>query len=347
MITKSQLDENVINFYNNNINSFNKKNYIKHGYSESIIVKYYGKWSNLCEYLNLPYAKRNRYSKDEILLDIKTVIAKTNNATRDNYAIHGIYSKCAYEKYIGNWNEILTILNIDINMNKNYSKEDVIDEMLSLQQKHNGYFTAEIQRKYSKYSQPVIDRLFGSFSNMLRELNLRSPYGKNISNEEIIKQIKDIYLKYGTISCDLIDEHSCLSAATIINRFGSMQNAYELAGVEQRIINQSKLSIYILNICNNILNETPKLEYTFEWLINPKTNKKLRVDAYYPNNNLIIEVDGEQHFKEKTSFKSSLKEIKYRDSIKDILIPKNNINLLRIPYYFSIDQIIKSVEKFI
>lgn len=344
MITIEQLNQSVLNFYNTNPNNFNKKNYIKNGYSESVIVKYYGKWSNLCEALKLPYAKRNRYTKEEVLSDIKNVISETGSTNRDNYLKYGIYSKAIYEKFFGSWNNILSILGCELNMSKKVTKDEVISEMLRLQEKYDGYFTAEIQRKESKYSQTIIDRIFGSFSNMLKELELRSPYCKAISDEEVIKEMQDIFEKYGTISCDLIDEFSSLSSVTVISRLGSMQNAYELANISQLYDNQSQLSKYVLNIANSILNEKPKLEHTFDWLVNPRTNKKLRVDAFYQKNNLIIEVDGRQHFDSKC-FKSNegFEAIQYRDSIKDDLIPKNNIKLLRIPYYYSLEEIVNVV----
>lgn len=345
IISKEQLVESVLKFYNENPNNFNHKNYRKYGFSDSVINKYYGKWSNLCEELNLPYAKRNRYTKEEVLQDIKEVISTTNSTNRENYLKHGKYSRAVFEKFFGSWNEILELLDYKINMYKNVTKEEVIQEMLRLQEKHNGYFTAVIQRKESKYSQPIIDRLFGSFSNMLRELNLRSPYGKAITDEEIINEIKDIYNRFGTISGDLIDEFSSLSTPTIIHRFGSMQEAYEKANVSPSDDNQSKLSKYVLSIANSILNETPKLEYTFPWLINPRTNKKLRVDAYYPKNNIIIEVDGRQHF-DPNCFRTNegFEVIKYRDNLKDTLIPKNNIKLLRIPYNYTLEEISNAIE---
>lgn len=346
MITKQQLINSVLEYYNNNKDCFNEVNYIKHGYSESTIVKHYGSWSNLCEELNLPYRKRNLYTKEEILDDIKTVIINTNNTTRDNYAKYGKFSKCAYERYVGKWTYILDILGYTSKSHKSVCvpKQKVIDEILKLNDKYNGYLTAEIQRKECKYGQRMIDAHFGSFSNMVKELNLRVPDGKSITNNEIIENIQHIYNSYGVISCKILDEHCIVSTPTVINRFGSIQQACCEANVEYSDT-WSKFAKYTLNLCNSILNEKAKTEHKFPWLINPKTKRHLRVDAFYQNHNLVIEFDGPQH-ETKQNFMTEQEFVngKYRDNIKDTLIPQNNIKFLRIPYHYTVEQIVNSVN---
>jgi len=61
--------------------------------------------------------------------------------------------------------------------------------------------------------------------------------------------------------------------------------------------------------------------------------KSLRFDFYLVDYNIIIEYDGEQHFKKTTgSWSSSFEETKIRDLIKDKYCEDNNIKLIRIPY---------------
>lgn len=76
-------------------------------------------------------------------------------------------------------------------------------------------------------------------------------------------------------------------------------------------------------------------QYIFEDCINPETNTKLRFDFYLPDYNTCIEYDGEQHFFPIDYFggENGLKENQYRDNIKNNYCRKNNINLVRIPYF--------------
>ena len=96
----------------------------------------------------------------------------------------------------------------------------------------------------------------------------------------------------------------------------------------------SKGEIKIKNFLTNnfILYDYNKVFYDCR---NPLTNAILKYDFYIPSKNLLVEYDGEQHFKDISApnFKrESLSVICYRDNIKNEYAKRNNINLLRIPY---------------
>lgn len=77
------------------------------------------------------------------------------------------------------------------------------------------------------------------------------------------------------------------------------------------------------------------IEYSFKDCSNPKTGKRLRFDFYLPNNNILIEFDGEQHYKATGGWnnKDAFKERVLRDSIKDLYVNEHYIKLIRIPYW--------------
>lgn len=93
-------------------------------------------------------------------------------------------------------------------------------------------------------------------------------------------------------------------------------------------------------IINNLLTKIGvsfKRQYTFDDL-RGRLNSRLRFDfALFDGDKLkcLIEYDGEQHFKEKSAvyFRESLEERQYYDALKNDYCAKNNINLIRIPYY--------------
>ena len=77
-------------------------------------------------------------------------------------------------------------------------------------------------------------------------------------------------------------------------------------------------------------------EKQFDNLINPNTNRPLRIDFFLTEYNIALEIDGKQHFVESSgTFKEkySLMDIQYLDNLKNIWCHKNNINIIRIPYY--------------
>ena len=74
-----------------------------------------------------------------------------------------------------------------------------------------------------------------------------------------------------------------------------------------------------------------KCEVTFPALT---VHGQLRFDFYVPSLRLLIEVDGEQHFRSVYIFKGSLLERLQHDQIKDEWCVREGFSLLRIPYWY-------------
>lgn len=82
-------------------------------------------------------------------------------------------------------------------------------------------------------------------------------------------------------------------------------------------------------------NITFETEKTFDNCRFPDTNRLARFDFYLPENNLLIEYDGQQHFIQgKGLFDNQQKfeETQKRDSYKNKWCEENHIQLKRIPY---------------
>lgn len=77
-----------------------------------------------------------------------------------------------------------------------------------------------------------------------------------------------------------------------------------------------------------------------------RDKKPLPFDFFIPDYNMIIEYDGEQHFKSRAfdngTFKSSLEYTKYHDELKSLWCEENGYTLLRISYldYERVDDIL-------
>lgn len=95
------------------------------------------------------------------------------------------------------------------------------------------------------------------------------------------------------------------------------------------------------------------------WLVESKINfisqyrfkglKRYSFDFYLPDLNICVEYDGEYHFHsyERVGGEEGLEKRKKRDTIKNVFCQKNNITLIRIPYweFDSIEKVlIKAIE---
>lgn len=102
--------------------------------------------------------------------------------------------------------------------------------------------------------------------------------------------------------------------------------------------NEEKIKIFL---------ESKNIEYisqkTFDGC---KHKQKLQFDIFVPAWNLLIEYDGEGHFRPIFTSEDEFKIAKFRDMRKDDFAKENKINILRIPYWRrdDIDVILEDVK---
>jgi len=74
------------------------------------------------------------------------------------------------------------------------------------------------------------------------------------------------------------------------------------------------------------------LDGRVDWCVNPVTNYKLPFDMIIGDWKIIIDVDGEQHFKDIKIFKSglTLEERKKRDKLKEGMANENGYSVIRV-----------------
>ncbi len=80
-----------------------------------------------------------------------------------------------------------------------------------------------------------------------------------------------------------------------------------------------------------------KREKRFNWLRSPITNCHLRVDVFYQEYKLCVEFDGEAHFRPVRFLpnqdpEKEFEKVRLHDSIKNELIPKHGLKLLRFRF---------------
>ena len=109
----------------------------------------------------------------------------------------------------------------------------------------------------------------------------------------------------------------------------------------------------IINLLRNN-NITYIKEKTFDTCIYPETQTKLRFDFYLPDYNILIEYNGEQHYKTNEhgwNTKEALEKTQLRDKYKKQWCKDNNILLIIIPYtdynLFTVNSLLGKEEKYI
>lgn len=280
----------------------------------------------------------NKINKEDLLKDI---LEKYNNRGDNKFKLTyylsvGKYSKAPIQR-CGGWNTLLRELNIPINMNKKVSKEDAIKDLIKFKKEYNS-LSSSLYRKHGSYSQIVIDNLFGSFTEFVKEAGFISDRNvRYISDEELLEKLMELYNEHGYINSSLIMNEATFTYQTVLNRFGSMSKVYELLNIDNDVNKNSYFSSVdkVVSIISDILEEKPIKEWTCKELMNPEKNNHLYVDAYYPKHNLVIEYDGKQHYEYVPFLHKSYEKFERTqllDKHKEKILNKLGINLIRIRY---------------
>lgn len=87
------------------------------------------------------------------------------------------------------------------------------------------------------------------------------------------------------------------------------------------------------------------IDYLFQATFDDLKHKRfLAYDFYIPEKNLLIEYDGLQHFKPIEYFggEEAFKDRQFKDSLKNEYAKQNNIDLIRIPYYEDVNEVLRN-----
>lgn len=311
------------------------KDYQKNGkYSSYTVARVVGSWTSFLKKEGYTNNFKRLISKKELVEDVERVFKDTGITKQENYLKHGRYSKAVIKRIFGSWNKMLNTLGYQVNMLRpgQYTKEDILDEYNRLKNDIGHPLSAKEFRELGRFSQIIVDKMFGSFTNMKRELGERID-ARFLSNKELEEDIMKLYKTYGILTQDLIEEESIVSYPTILARYGSIENLCKKINIPyDPLKNKSKLLIQCLTVIKEILGDDYKTEKTFPWLRNPVTNHPLFIDIFYPKLNLAIKIDGGQHFT--TCFYAPTEEdlsiIQARDRAKDKALKEHGYKIVRI-----------------
>jgi very-short-patch-repair endonuclease len=96
---------------------------------------------------------------------------------------------------------------------------------------------------------------------------------------------------------------------------------------------RSSFEEHIYNVLNKFKIEFEE-QYVYDDCIGVKGVNKMPFDFYLPKYNLLIEADGQHHYKRRFGrTEQEFIDALHNDNLKNEYCKKNNINLLRIPYW--------------
>lgn len=304
-----ELLEYIIKEYWSFIDSTGKKNFRtfsdNHKYITEGILKTIG-YDNIREMLNL---KKNRNTKEDCKKEFMRVFQLFNRVPLYSEFLGN--SRINIKSYVYHL-EIKEQKNIYDQIVKEFVNESIYNDYLNHKSEHKAKMGRENHQGY-KYT---IDELV---------LNLKS----------VFNEYHKEYDSYPSLH--LFDKISKIDSSIYIYRFNKKwaeickSYGYEIEG-------KYKSEKIALGIVSEILNSDYEPQKTFDWLIGFK-GYPLFCDGYFPQYQLVVEFDGDQHRYPNEWFGGweVFNNIKTNDKYKDVLIPRNGLKLLRIsseePYW--------------
>lgn len=325
---------------NDILNVYNEYGYINRKILTSKITDYnvdfqlskYGGLKKISRELGIEYRQYSRIDPNDIKEDFLRVYKEHGEIGKEIYEQYGKYSSSAVISSFGNYTNLFDELNIPHNININVSKEDVIKDFLDFHNKYNTVSSTKY-RKNGRYAESTINLLFGSWESFLNEIGFK-PMNKKVGKEKMIDDVKSLYEKYGFLSANLINQNCEFTYQALSYHF-SMDMLCDIVGdkdafTKSKSTGSKELKLILDNLYDDVIEEA-----TFDWLINPKSGKLMYIDYYVPSENIAFEYDGQQHncyieyfYKRFKDFYNSV----YRDRMKEKLLAKHNVKLVRIRY---------------
>lgn len=319
------------------------------------LLKIFNSVQNLLIEAGLKEAKPNyEYTDEELRKKLHEVYNKYGKINKKLFKEETKIKERRYDKFCSKktfW-EILEEEGLPFSecSRKNISKETASKEIYRIE-KEIGYVSRPIIDKYSKMNSKVVNRIWGTFDNMYKDLQVkRHPSGIVATDQELLDNMKILYNKFGFVNTMIIENESKYLAAAYERHFGGIENARKILGIINPKMGGSCDSRYVIMKFSKYLDDNAEIEKTFPWLIAPDTKCKLRIDAYFPKYNIGLEYNGPQHYKIENCYTSDLKDFErrqYLDKLKIQLCHENGIEIITVSYLDKIneDYIRNSINK--
>ena len=149
--------------------------YDKYGtYSSSTLSRRFGSWKLVLEKSGLATKGHNfklSYTDEDIANDLKRVasILKKETLTAKEYESHGNFSYHTLVKHYGSWNKILKLAGMNVNLNRDYTNEEMFEEIERVWvQLGRQPTTTDIKNGLSSFSLQSYARRFGGWRGALQ-----------------------------------------------------------------------------------------------------------------------------------------------------------------------------------
>ena len=184
--------------------------------------------------------------KEKILMQLQNYYLENPDMDKENFRKDKrLYSVETIVKKFGSWNKALVEAGIYESEDENaLSKEKIIEQLREHYLKNPNISIESFKKDKSACSPTTVRNKFGSWTNALIEAGIYIREEEKLSEEKIVKQLKQHYLKNLSITVrSFNDDKEVCSSTTVIRMFGSWEKALILAGIYEEKLLKEKMKI--------------------------------------------------------------------------------------------------------
>lgn len=176
-------------------------------------------------------------SDSELIEALEELAAELGRTpTKQEMEEKGRFGRNTYNKHFGSWNNALEKCGLEPNKIHGIGKTELLNEIKNLADELGETPTQKDMREYGRFSPvPYFDR-FGTWNNSLKEAGLKENREYGISEESLIKKLKQVARQLGhTPTLEEFRQLTDYSTKPYRDNWGSWNKALEKAGLEKNV----------------------------------------------------------------------------------------------------------------
>lgn len=194
-------------------------------------------WNQALEAAGLEINKRYNVSQEELVDNFYDVVEDIGRTpTQEELIDLGDHSLGAYIRHFGSYNSFLESEGLEKNNERNISREDLIEDLKRIYRETGEVPTKEAIEIHSEYSIQPYYRVFGSIRESAQAAGFDPAYYRGLSDSKLLEMMVNLADELGqSPTVDQFNEHAPAHASTLINRFGTYNDALQEAGLEPNL----------------------------------------------------------------------------------------------------------------
>jgi preprotein translocase subunit Sss1 len=193
-------------------------------FSITVVVNRFGTWTNAIKQAGLELAWQRRYTKKQIIQEIRRVAKKLRKTPTVDEFKNFISLPCVY-RHFGTWHSALKEAGLEpLGPRRDITDEQILAEIRRVARKLNKTPTVGSFQSQATIDVKTVQNRYGTWNNALKKAGF-TPTREYSTDEQILAEIRQVAKILGrTPTQEMFNQHASISAQAAGNHFGGSWN---------------------------------------------------------------------------------------------------------------------------